>query len=168
MAEGITTDNYPPEAYQRYARDQRDLDTSFTTDSQFTPRRTEISVGTPYIPTGEEERFSVGQTTIWATFETLSNPLASPIFTYLLAPSLGTSEKLQNLLDRFTALKDKDKDKNKDEGKDKDEENEKDAISLDPHLQQSYQTLSTFLKLLVSLSRTFDLINAERNRYHRG
>ena len=148
-SDAVTFNDFPASASQRYARDQRDYDPSIIADSKLAPRQTEAAATAPYVVSKEyEEKFTIGLLTTWAVFPALSGTLASSILTYRLIPSLGTTETLQNLFEKFTAAKD--------------------TVSPDPHDHQAYQAIYDLLHLLTSLSRTFDLINAQRNRYHRG
>jgi len=145
----LTIDNLPIDASNRYAKDQKELDRGIIEGSKlFQSKPDTTAPATPYFRV--EEGFSVGTLTRWATF-TLPSDFAihaARLYSYLLIPSLGTSDDLQETLDKLEAL-------------------EK-AVPQDKTPQYEYKTVHSLIKLLVDSSRTFDLIKGRCNQYHKG
>lgn len=152
MSTKVTIDNLGLEASKAYARGQQALDLRLIEESRYFPAKVEGGL-TPYISAEGEESFTIftiGRATVWATFSPPQNYSVSAfhLFSYLLIPSIGGSERLQALGDKLEGL-------------------EK-TIPQDRVEQYKYQTLRSFVKHLIDFSRTLESIRARCNQYQRG
>ncbi len=153
-----TIDNLGVDSSIRYAKDKELLDTRFIEESKWIPKKTEVSVTKPYIPTEFEQLFSPARTVQWALFDAPPDygANARALFSYQLIPSLGTYEKQEADEEKLAALEDAihKREKNQDQGS-QEEEKERQAI------------LALF-QCIKKLDKTLSMINSRRNQYQRG
>jgi len=155
-----TIDNLGMEPSVRYARDQESIDFRMLEDSKIMPKRLEISVTKPYVPSEFEKLFSLDRTVHWALFSAPPEYEAHTrlLFSYQLIPSLGTYEKQEADSDKLSALADALNKPRKRKKNDKDQQEE----------EQERKTLLALLKCIEKLDRTLVFINSRRNQYQRG
>jgi len=147
-----TIDNLGIEASKQYAKGQQELDRRLIEESRLFPSRIEAGLS-PYVPAEGEESFTVfiiGRATVWAAFAPPAGYAArsSRLFSYIMIPSLGGSERLQALADKL--------------------ENLEKTVPQNRLEQHQYNTLRSFIKHLIDSSRTFELIKSRCNQYQRG
>jgi hypothetical protein len=145
-----TIDNLGIEASNQYAKGQQSLDLRLVEESRFLPSKIEGGLA-PYIPGEGEESFTIftiGRASIWAAFTPPPKYDATiyHLYTYTLIPSLGTSEQLQALDDKFETVEKK----------------------ITREKEREYKKLRALIKHLLSSSRTFELIKSRCNQYQRG
>ena len=158
-----TIDNLGVDSSIRYAKDKELLDVRFIEESKWIPKKTEISVTKPYVPSEFEQLFSLGQRVEWALFAAPPNYEANmrPLFSYQLIPSLGGYEKQEADTDKLAAIEDalqKRREKRQGQQDQKEEQEE----------ERERQVLSSLLQCIEKLDRTLTLINSRRNQYQRG
>jgi hypothetical protein len=147
-----TVDNLGIDASSRYARDQAQLDKTFIQDSRIIAQKAEISSLTPHIATEFEQYLAPAKQILWATFAAPPIAMAdTTLFTHQLIPSLGTSEKQDELIQKLDAAEDT---------LNKKKRNNKELLEL--------KSIRTALQLILTLDRTLSLINARRNQYQKG
>lgn len=89
----------------RYAHDIQEADFQLVQDSNLVPLKTTIASTKPFIPSEFDHLFSPFiKASISALFTPPSEYDISTLFSRELAPSFGSSETLQELLDKMTAL----------------------------------------------------------------
>ena len=171
-----TIDNLGMETSVRYAQDQA-LDVRFLDESKWLPKKLEISVTTPYVPSEFDQLFSSDRLNQWAVFSPPPNfgMQARTLFSYQLIPSLGTYEKQEADIEKLTALqnvllnsrrpklegrskKQREQQKDGDQGLEQDQDGE----------ESERQTLLALFKCIEALDRTLTFINSRRNQYQRG
>lgn len=160
-----TIDNLGIETSRRYAKDREQLqEAKFIEDSKLIPQKAEISVLKPFYPTELQEYLAPISQTLWAAFEPPPQylTLSSPLFTYQLIPSLGSSEKQEADTDKLEALEDtlsKSFKEGKRQGQDQQEQQEE---------EKERKILLHLLKTIGKFDRTLEMINSRRNQYQRG
>ncbi|HSX38848.1 MAG TPA: DUF5399 family protein [Chlamydiales bacterium] len=158
-----TIDNLGPEAYNRYAKDQTFLDERLIKEAQYIPQKAERSVTTPYTPSEFDQMFSISKSVSWAHFAPPPNyaGYGNALFSYQLVPSLGNYEKLESNSDMIESLEAilHNTDQERDEKK-RDQEQESD--------EKEREILASFFQCLGKLNKALTMINALRNRYHKG
>lgn len=157
-----TVDNLGLEASIRYAKDKELYEPRLIEESKFISQKTEVPVAKPYVPSEFDQLFSSGKTALWASFEAPENfNFMKPLFTYQLIPSIGGSEKQENMIDRLEALESAtDKEKRKRQMahfQEDEEEGEKER-----------KTLIQFFRCVQALEKTLMIVNARRNQYQKG
>lgn len=163
-----TIDNLGIESSVRYAKDMELLDTKLLEESRWIPQKTEVAVIKPYALSEFDTFFSLGKTTLWATFSPPpSYQLQSNLlFSYQLIPSLGGYEKqeadgdklegLEDVLKKPYARKQKGDNPFQDDSQQKGQE------------EKERQTLIALLRCISKLDKSLHLINGRRNQYQKG
>lgn len=165
-----TIDNLGVEASVRYAHDQKELDFELIEQSKWLPKRLEVSVTKPYVPSEFDQLFSSDRLNQWAFFAAPPNYEIQnrTLFSYQLVPSLGTYEKQEADTEKLTALKDvlsKRREQKKQNFGQEQGEKEKDE---DQKEEEERQILMTLFQCIEKIDRTLTFINARRNQYQRG
>jgi hypothetical protein len=159
-----TIDNLGVETSIRYAHDKDQLDVRILDDSRWLPKKLEVSVTTPYVPSEFDQLFSADRINQWAFFTAPPNygVQTRTLFSYQLIPSLGTYEKQEADMDKLAALKDvldKHHRQKRDDSQNTDEEEQE---------EDERQMLLALFKCIETLDRALTFINARRNQYQRG
>jgi hypothetical protein len=162
-----TIDNLGMETSVRYAQDKEQLDVRLLDESKWLPKKLEVSVTKPYVPSEFDQLFSSERINQWAFFAAppryeMQN---KTLFSYQLVPSLGTYEKQEADTEKLAALKDvlskRRRQKGQDQsGKEQNNEQEKE--------EEERQTLLALFKCIETLDRSLSFINSRRNQYQRG
>ena len=150
-----TIDNLGVEASIRYATDKERLDARLIEDSKWVPRQIEVSVVKPYIPSEFDKLFGAKPSLQWALFSAPPAFEAQPraLFSYQVAPSLGSTEKLETDLEKLEALESTIE---KEESQDRQQK------------EKERKRLVALLKCLGKLDKNLSFINSRRNQYQRG
>jgi hypothetical protein len=138
------------EASRQYAKAQEALDQRFLEESRLFPTQlAATSAISSYLPIEFEESFSLSQV-VWAKFSPPADYYSrlSGLFSFQMIPSVGGSDALQAIGDKLEAL-------------------EK-SIPSDKTQQYEFKTISSFVQLLTSLTRTSETIYARCNQYKLG
>ncbi len=173
-----TIDNLGIETSVRYAQDQA-LDVRFLDDSKLLPKKLEVSVTSPYVPSEFDQLFSSDRLNQWALFSAPPNygTQTRTLFSYQLIPSIGTYEKQEADIEKLTALQNVliNSRRTKEEGRSKKnrsqqkEEDDESGTEQDHEGEESErQTLLALFKCIETLDRTLTFINSRRNQYQRG
>jgi hypothetical protein len=143
----LTIDNLGVDASKQYARNQQELDLYQKEDSRIIPRKTEVTVTTPYAPSEYESKFSIGRITNLAMFHQPAGSAATAgrLFTYQLVPSLGSLDTQETLFDRIAAM-----------------------TPADPTTKKEQILIHNLLQTLVSRGQTFEQIRTRRFQYQKG
>lgn len=158
-----TIDSLGVEASVRYAKDKSLFESRWLEESNLIPKKIEIPLFKPYVPSEFDQLFLPTKTAVWAIFTPPPNYFISgkPLFTYQLIPSFGGYEKQETDLDKLTSLEDAlSKKKKRQRRNSSDQEKEKD--------EKERQVLLAFLACMQKLDKTLTLINSRRNQYQRG
>jgi hypothetical protein len=155
----------------RYAQDQA-VDVRFLDDSKLLPKKLEISVTTPYVPSEFDQLFSSDRLNQWAFFTAPPNfgTQARTLFSYQLIPSLGTYEKQEADIEKLMALQNVliNSRRPKDEGRSKKQPKQQQEDQDQEGEETERQTLLALFKCIEMLDRTLTFINSRRNQYQRG
>ncbi|MGD2169821.1 MAG: DUF5399 family protein [Chlamydiota bacterium] len=154
-----TIDNLGTDASNRYAVDQKLVDKELLQGSRQVGGLSEVSVTTPYIPSGFDEQFNTFQKNLpWARFAPPPKYLShrKRIFTFQLVPSLGSTEKHEQELQKLSKDKEEKHKEHQFEGFEKDEE------------EKERKKVIKLLKMLGLYDQYLSLINARRGQYHKG
>lgn len=152
----ITVDNLGIGASNDYATRQEQYETYLKEIGAITPAGTPSSQP-PAVPTIDTatpalaplaKAFDIGKAALWATLPQLATFSSARLFSFELAPSLGTSDDLADLKEKFESLKTDSR--------------------LEPSEQATLKVLCSLINLLYHLQRIFEDIEGKRNQYQRG
>lgn len=164
-----TIDNLGIESSVRYAKDMELLDTKLVEESRWIPQKTEVAVIKPYAPSEFDSRFSLGKSTLWASFSPPPSfqTQSSLLFSYQLIPSLGGYEKQEADGDKLEGIEDVLKKPFK--RRQRDEEGSfSDSQKDSQQEEKERQILIALLRCISKLDRSLNLINGRRNQYQKG
>jgi len=156
MSKPVTIDNLGVAPSQRYAQDIEGVDKDFFRYSSSVGQQTTVSATSPYISNFEELFGTLLRTPSWASFREPPNfsSHTKNLFSYQLAPSLGSPEKLENDIRTLEeAIQDQDKGQEKEQEKETEEERNK---------------ILSMLGCIQRLDKLLELINARKGEFHKG
>ncbi len=146
-AHPVTIDNLGIDASRTYAKNQELLDKNLRADSLSISKKTEISVISPYLAEGEDRQFAVGVAQGWVVFSLPKNYGidVARLFTYQLAPSLGSQEEEEAIIESLSLLE-----------------------GLNPLEEVERKKILSCLKMLKELRKLMEQIIGRCNQFHRG
>jgi hypothetical protein len=152
-----TVDNLGVDSSTRWAQDQSQLDTSLIKEAPMISTQTEIDVTLPSFASEFDLLFgSIYRTSPWADF--FSPPKyheqKKRLFTFQIAPSLGSEERLDGQMQRIQATSDQENHNKQDQGEEPEDKEKGSLLKL--------------LKELHDLDRFLIDINTRRTQYQRG
>ena len=165
-----TIDNLGPEVSTRYAEDKKLYDSSLVKEARAVPIQTEIDVTLPSYPSEFDQLFETAKRNIfWAGFfaPPKFNEQKKRIFTYQAIPSLGSPDKKEALAVRISEIVAKAQQKKEAALK----ENRPLVWEEERELEEEEKEKKVLLSLITkvgTIERTYEDINANRNRYQKG
>lgn len=165
MTKPVTIDNLGIDPSQRYARDIAETDTEFFRDSANVSRQISVTATTSYLSDFEELFGTWIKTPSWANFAPPPNfsSHAKNIFTFQIAPSLGSPEEIENEIQTLENKKFK-KGRRKKQEKESQQEQQQEEQSEE---EESKKILS-MLQSIQRFDKILELINSRKGEFQKG
>lgn len=155
----------------QYARHQEQLDLELLRDSSYVSKQSQVDVTSPFYSSEYELLFEVDRRNKnWADFFSppYYNDQKKRIFTFQIAPSLGSDEALQVYVEKIHEKVERDK---KDQDQKKKRQRPENEWEEDISIHEEEKESKILLKLLENigiLDKILIEINSKRNQYQRG